>query len=269
MIKRNKRTWIKVALIPFTLMTLLLGGCASNEELVQIRQDVSLLYNEFTQYKKETDSKLDALTKEKDAMSKQLLNISASMDTREDKIKTILGKIDELEHQLQIYWNETKTEISLLKGKPTKRGETQDIIKGVEIVEKEDVPADKAKYEAAYKEAFELFQKGHYEDAINRFSAFIASYPETSLVPNAYYWIGEAWMHLKEYEKAILNFQEVIEKYPKAEKVPRALVSQAEAFAQLKDEKSSTTILKKVIELFPKSEEAMIAERRLRELTSR
>ena len=115
-----------------------------------------------------------------------------------------------------------------------------------------------------YKDAFEAFQKDQYDEAIKRFSVFIESYGATPLVSNAYYWIGESYMNLKNYDKAILYFQETIDKYPKSEKAPRALLSQAEAFRLTNDKKSSITILKRVIELYPKTEEAIIAERRLR-----
>jgi len=169
-----------------------------------------------------------------------------------------MGKIDELEYQLRTYWAETKNALAASK-KPDDKPFSQ-----TTQAQKPSQQAVDVKYEDMYKDAFETFQKGRYEEAIKSFSAFIESYGATPLVSNAYYLIGESYMNLKNYDKAILYFQETIDKYPKSEKAPRALLSQAEAFRLTNDKKSSITILKRVIELYPKTEEAIIAERRLR-----
>ena len=240
---------------------LLLGlfGCTSTDELTRLQQSVNSLNFEFNRYKAETNGKLSALAKDNQTLSKQILSISTSADTRENTTKTMLGKLDELEHQLQVYWNETKTEISALK-KPGSKPQAHSTLAPV------SQPIDDAKYETSYREAFDAFQKGSYEEAVNKFSHFITAYSKTPLAPNAYFWLGESYMNLRNYDNAILNFQEVCDKYPKSDKVPRAMLSQAEAFGYLKDKKSSITIFKKVIELYPKSEEAIIAERKLRNL---
>lgn len=251
------------ALCPVLCFSLLFGliGCTSTDELTRLQQSINSLSFELNSYRAETDKKLSALAKENQTLGKQIVNMSASADNREDKTKTMLGKLDELEHQLQTYWNETKNEISALKKSGKKTQLTQEATP-------ENQPFIDANYETSYREAFDAFQKGAFEDAIKKFSHFIATYSKTPLAPNAYFWLGESYMNIKNYDQAILNFQEVIEKYPKSDKVPRALLSQAEAFNYFKDKKSSTTILKKIIELYPKSEEATIAERKLRNIGS-
>jgi len=238
-------------LFPFAmiLVALTLSHCASTDEVALVRSNVSMLQNRL----EDTNRRVSDIKKDNDNISKQVLNVYTSLESRDEKIKNILGKLDELEYQLRTYWNETKTELNALKkaGAPPK------------IPMK---PVEASHDTSSYKDAFEAFQKGAYEEAIQKFAKFIDNNPGASAIPNAYYWIGEAYMNLKNYDKAILNFQEVIDKYGKSEKAPRAMLSQAEAFNNLKDQKSSTTLLKKVIELFPKSEEAVIAERRLRSL---
>jgi tol-pal system protein YbgF len=254
----------------FLLIVLLaLSGCATTQETTELRSGVSSVSYEFEQYKNTSNAKLANIEKENERLSKQIVNLSTSMESKEDKIKNILGKLDELEHQLQVYWNETKADINTLK-KLGARTETTKTTSGHQPQESQVPPRnDEGQHEAVYKDAFDTFQRGLYDEAINKFSDFIKTYPETSLVPNAYYWMGEGCLGIKDYEKAILHFQEVIDKFPKSDKASNALLSQAEAFSRLKDEKSSITIMKKIIELYPKSEEAVIAERRLRNLNTR
>jgi len=248
------------AFILLATITLFFTGCASTDETAQLRRSLGSLQSELLQLRQETDEKLSKISKENDAVSKQVVNMYALVESKDEKIKGLMGKIDELEYQLRTYWAETKNLVAA-----SKKGDDKPSGQNTQTQKPAQQVAD-GKYEDVYKDAFEAFQKGRYEESIKRFSAFIESYGSTPLVSNAYYWIGESYMNLKNYDEAILYFQETIDKYPKSEKAPRALLSQAEAFRLTNDKKSSTTILKRVIELYPKTEEAIIAERRLRNI---
>ncbi len=228
-----------------------LVGCATTEETTRLQTSLNSLTQEFYQFKDDTTGKVAALTRETEGLRRQLLAIHSSTDDREDKLKGILGKVDELEHQLQTYWSETKTEISALK----KGGGVPGPVK-----------PGAADPDTLYRLAFDAYQRGAFDESARRFEEFVKAFPEHQLAPNAYYWTGESYMNQKNYEKAIVTLQEIVDRHGKSDKVPAALLSQAEAFAALNDKKSSMTILKKVIELFPKTEEAVIAERKLRSL---
>ena len=232
---------------PFLLVILLLVGCVSTDEVTNIKDDVSSVYKEFAADRQQKNAEITKVEKDMDALRKLLLDLSVSLEAQDDKIKTVLGKVDELESQIRTYWEETKAELKeIRKGKNAGQP-----------------PVKLPTGEEQYKDSFDAFQKGSYQEAFTKFADFIKANPDNPLVPNAFYWTGEAYTNLKDHEKAIVNFQEVIDKYPSSEKAPRALLRQAEAFTALDDKKSSTTLLKRVIELYPKSEEARVAERLL------
>jgi tol-pal system protein YbgF len=109
-----------------------------------------------------------------------------------------------------------------------------------------------------------LFREEKYEDAIVGFKDFVAKYPKSDLADNAQFWVGEAYMGLKQYEQAILAFQRVIKDYPKGNKIPNAILRQAVAFYEINDKTSSKLLLKKLIKQFPKSAEAKIADGKLK-----
>jgi tol-pal system protein YbgF len=222
-----------------------------------LARNISSTDADVSRLRNENNRRFAELAREDENIRKQLVNLSTAIDDKNEKIKIIFGKLDELEYQLRMYFNELKNELNSLK----KSGVASP---GSPPIQRPASDASNRDYETAYKDAFEAFQKKSYDEAIKKFSAFVEAHPGTPLAPNAIYWIGESYMSVKNYEKAILSFQELVDKYPKSEKVPRALLAQADAFNAVKDRKSSTTVLKKVIELFPKSEEAAIAERRLR-----
>ena len=236
---------------PLLLIALFLFGCASSGEVSQVKQDVTSVYTEQTSYMQKTDARLARLEKDmKDlgGLRKQTADLSLASENRDEKIKTILGRLDELDSQLRAYWEDTKAQLRDLK--KTEAANPTAAVRGT--------PED------LYKQGFDAFQKGAYRDAVPLFTQFVQQNPTAPLAPNAYYWMGESYMNLKAYEKAIVQFQEVIDKFPKSDKAPRAMLRQAEAFAAIGDKKSSMTALKRVIELFPKTEEARLADRALR-----
>jgi tol-pal system protein YbgF len=248
-------------LFPLLLVAFLVYGCASSGDVSQVRQDVTSVYTEQTSYMQKTDARIARLEKEikglektvgtpDEGLRKQVVDLSVAGESRDEKIKGILGKIDELESQLRAYWEEMKAELKdLKKGRggvgPASGGATGAV-------------------EGMYKQGFDAFQKGDYADGVALFTQFVRQNPDSSLTPNAYYWMGECYMGMKDHQKAIVQFQEVVEKFPRSEKAARAMLRQAEAFAALGDKKSSTTLLKRVIELFPKTEEGMLADKMLR-----
>lgn len=243
------------------------AGCASTQEVGQIRGDVTSVYGELNNYKEKTDTRLARLEKQltntDEALRKQLVDLSVTQDSREDTIKKMLGRLDELESQLRAYWDETKMQLRDLKrGSSGGNGN----VGGDTISEGGKTAARPVRGgpEDFYKEAFESFQKGRHEEAIRKFSEFAKQHPENPLAANAHYWMGESAMSQKDYEKAIVYFQEVVDKYPKSDKAAKAVLRQADAFAATGDKKTSTILLKRIVEVYPKSEEARLAERSLR-----
>ncbi len=91
-------------------MTLILffTGCASTDETAQLRRSVGSLQGEMLQLRQETNEKLSKISKENEAMSKQVVNMYALIENKDEKTKAMMGKIDELEYQLRTYWAETK-----------------------------------------------------------------------------------------------------------------------------------------------------------------
>lgn len=248
--------------LPLLMAAFLAFGCASSSDVTQMRQDVTTVYSEQTTYREKTDTRISRIEKDlrdiqknigsPDAgLRKQVIDLSLSGEARDEKIRGIYGRLDELESQLRTYWEEVRRELKALKkqmAQSPERGDSAPTVAPDEL----------------YKYGFDAYQKGAYEEAAQTFLRFIKENPETPLAPNAYYWTGESYMSLKNPEKAIVQFQELLDKFPKSDKASRAMLRQAEAFNTLGDKKSSTTLYKRIVELFPKSEEARVAERKLR-----
>jgi tol-pal system protein YbgF len=123
--------------------------------------------------------------------------------------------------------------------------------------------AIKNKETELYEKALRSFREGKYEESIDGFKSFVKTYPKSDRADNAYFWIGDSYMGLKQYEQAILAFQDVVKTYPKGNKVPSALLKQAQAFLEIKDKTSAEVLFKKIIKNHPGTSEATIAKKKL------
>ncbi len=84
------------------------------------------------------------------------------------------------------------------------------------VLAQERMKRDKAKELAAsaqYKAALAQYNYGNYEDSIVMFEDFIAAYPNSDLIPNAWYWIGECYYSGKKWPTAVKNFEYVADNF--------------------------------------------------------
>jgi len=111
---------------PLLLIALFLFGCASSGEVSQVKQDVSSVYTEQTNFMQKTDARLSRLEKAvgspEAGLRKQVVDLSVASENRDEKVKVILGRLDELDSQLHAYWEDMKVQLRELGGE---RGDSQ------------------------------------------------------------------------------------------------------------------------------------------------
>lgn len=117
--------------------------------------------------------------------------------------------------------------------------------------------------EAAYQAALQTLRGGQYEEAIAALSVFPEQYPQSSYLPNAYYWQGEANYVLRHFEEAIKAFQTVIDQFPVSSKVADATLKQGFSQYELGQVDLAKANLLKVIEQYPSTSAARLAKVRL------
>lgn len=127
-------------------------------------------------------------------------------------------------------------------------------------------PADVAADRGQYERVLALFRDGDLEGARRGFTAFIASYPNSDLAPNARYWLGESYYGVKDFKRAIDAYDKVELDYPRSEKVPAAILKKGYAYLALKDKKRASSAFKQVVTLYPRSPEAGKASDKLVQL---
>ena len=117
--------------------------------------------------------------------------------------------------------------------------------------------------DAAYQSAYQTLRGGQYKEAIIALSAFSEQYPQSSYLPNAYYWQGEANYVLRNFEGAIKAFEVVIEQFPVSNKVAGAILKKGFSQYELGQVDMAKANLEKVMELYPATSSARLAKVRL------
>ena len=120
-----------------------------------------------------------------------------------------------------------------------------------------DPPSQTA--ERAYESALAGFRAQEHGQAVLGFLDFIARYPGHPLVPNAHYWIGEAYYAQHDYRQALTEFQQSERLAPKSPKAADALLKIGLCQRQLRDDGRARQTWRRLVQDFPRSEAAVRA----------
>lgn len=120
--------------------------------------------------------------------------------------------------------------------------------------------------QTAYKVALDTFYSKKYKESEALFKQFMKKYPDSSLMPNAGYWLGECYYGQKRYDEAILSFQSVVGAYPKHHKAADSLLKTGYSYERLGDKENARFYLQQFMEKYPKSESAPLARAALSRL---
>jgi len=121
----------------------------------------------------------------------------------------------------------------------------------------------------AYQAALDQFKLGNYSLAVAAMQGFLVTYPNSTLAPNAQYWIGMAHSGQRDYKNAIAAQRKLLASWPDSEKAPDALLSIASSQETMGDRRNAQRTLQEVIERFPKSSAAASAKQRLAAISKR
>ncbi|MBC8358049.1 MAG: tol-pal system protein YbgF [Candidatus Aminicenantes bacterium] len=257
-----------------------------------IYQDVQLLRKQFDKLSKKIEKNTEDINLIKE-QSKELLNLVKLFQTeqasfKEDQKKVpiqyqiILEKFDALNQQLEKL-TEDLTEIN----RPSSPPDEQVIGKSEgeeESLEQQKPPPDKGTKEEKIEEkpstpppanpspskVFEMahsdYRNGNFELAVDGFKMYREQFPESPLVDDSLYWIGECFFSQKNYEKSIEQFNELILNYPRGDKIPAAYLKKGLCLVELGKKDEALSVFKLLISKFPLEEETKIAQQKIKEL---
>ncbi len=110
-----------------------------------------------------------------------------------------------------------------------------------------------------YKHGLQLLNDGDYLKGRERLEEFLTEFPNSTLVPNAVYWVGESFYSQKDYLVAIDLFREVLRRFPESGKAKAAMLKIGYSYKRLDEFSQARRHLLKVVEKYPTSNEARLA----------
>jgi tol-pal system protein YbgF len=126
--------------------------------------------------------------------------------------------------------------------------------------------AEPADDQSTYARALEQLKAKDYAGAVTRLQGLMGSFPQSSLVDNAQYWIGEAYYAENDLEHAAAAFRAVGERWPNSRKAGDALLKLGYTQIEQKHAVEGRATLAQVVQRFPGTEAARLAADRLQKL---
>lgn len=275
------------------LLALVCAGADKKKKAYElIYQDVQLLTQQFLQLKEKIEKNSEDVSFIKEQL-KELLNMVKHLQTEQASFKEdqknipiqyqiLLEKLETMTLQL-INFSEGLTEIKMAflpspeqqeenlegkqgqpplpeKGKEDKKEELQT------EEEPEKPPLTHLSPKEVYNMAYSDYRKGNFELAIDGFKMYTEQFPESPLVDNSLYWIGECYFSQKKYAEAIEQFNELLLNYPRGDRIPAAYLKKGISLMELRKKEESLIVFKLLISKYPLEEETKIAQQKIREL---
>lgn len=117
-----------------------------------------------------------------------------------------------------------------------------------------------------YHKAYSLAQTKQYDASIEAFSQLIKTHPNSTYVPNAYFWMGELYIIKSKYDQATESFNQIVTNYANTPKVSEALFKIGYIAYARGDNKLAIKHFTNVKNKYPGTSAAKQAEQYLRKL---
>lgn len=151
------------------------------------------------------------------------------LQTQQDAITQLQGQIEELQHQLQ---EQQRSSVSRYEALEKRVGDLEArpaATPGADTAPAAPAADDKAPdatavspesdpVQQAYQHAFDLMQGKKNDQAISEFDTFIKQHPDSSLKPNALFWLGELYSKAARLDDAAKALDSVVKDFPKSNK---------------------------------------------------
>lgn len=220
---------------------------------------------QIVELRAELTQSIAALRQRVDGLGKNQLDFSNQVEALRGDVARLTGQIEVLANSLeaahkrqQDFYVDLDNRLRKLESAATAPAESAP----APAAAKPDPQAEMRDYEAALGQ----FRAGKFKEAQAAFEGFAAAYPQSTLLPNATYWLGSSLYQQKQFGKAAEIFGHVAATWPADAKAPDALLAQANALVEAKDEKAAVKALETLVEKYPTSPAVETARARLKAL---
>ncbi|HEX2586042.1 MAG TPA: tol-pal system protein YbgF [Steroidobacteraceae bacterium] len=203
-----------------------------------------------------------------------LLDMAQRNDELQQQLRQLRGQLEELQHSVDTARNQFRDAVAdldkrvqaLEAGKGA--GASSSAPDGGPVNTGSSAGGGSTADRDAYQAAFGLLKDGKYSEATTAFTQFMSAYPQSTLLDNAQYWLGEAHYVGKDYTLAARDFQSVLSKYPNSAKAPDAMLKLGYTQYEMKDYKAARSTLTKLTTQYADSKAAVLAQQRIAKMNA-
>ncbi len=230
------------------------AGMFDDEEARRQIQDLTIKTNE----------RLEVLSKAQFELVSQIQALREENARLRGQVETLNYELESAKKRQQDFYIDLDGRLRKLETQPAPAAEAKPENGEMPLPETAKPASDPAVEAREYEAALNLFKANKIKDAAVAFDGFTKSHPDSSLAPNAQYWLGNAHYALRDCKKAIDAHRVVISKWPQHAKAPDALISIATCQQELGDAKAAKASLETVLIKYPDSSASATAKQRLK-----
>ena len=168
----------------------------------------------------------------------------------------MLGRLEELEHQVQLLRHENRDRYVELDERILG-------LSGQATVSTNAISTAPPDSEAGmYRSAFSLIEDGDYEKAVGLLEEMVKAYPNGTHLPDAFYWLGQTYAQMEPplLEQARQNLVQLVRLFPDHAKTPEGMYKLGTIYEQLDDKPKALEYLERVVNDYPSTTAAHLAE---------
>jgi tol-pal system protein YbgF len=208
----------------------------------------------------QTGTRIDTLTKAQLDLANQIQALREENARLRGQVETLNYELESSKKRQQDFYIDLDGRLRKLETLPAAPAAADGTTPATEAKPASDPAAEAREYESALN----LFKANKIKDAATAFEAFTIAHPDSSLAPNAQYWLGNAHYALRDCKKAIEAHRVVVAKWPQHAKAPDALINIATCQQEQGEAKAAKATLESVLDKYPDSLAAATAKQRLK-----
>jgi tol-pal system protein YbgF len=264
---------IKATPLVVCILMPVLGGCffATKQDIDKLQQDINVT--------RVSSSAADSVQRV------QLIEVSRSVRTLTDSISALSKRVAAMRTASEGEMTAMKEDISQLQdlsGQSEQRLRDMRATLEEKRQQQQDVPSAPATPDtgvsvvaspASGPGPLQLLQagrdqllKGGNAAARSAFSELITKYPKSEYVPEAMFYMAQAYAAERNTDAADAEYAALITRFPNSPRVPTAMYKRALQFQAAKKTAQAKKLYQDIIKRFPRSDEAALADERLQSI---
>ena len=201
-----------------------------------------------------------------DQLGKSQLDLANQLQRQSEEIARLRGQVETLSYELE---TAKKRQQDFYLDLDTRLRKLEPQAAGSAAADPAGAPAatpaaDPARETREYEAALNQFKAQKYKEAAGAFGVFVQKYPDSSLAPNAQFWLGNAWVAQRNCGKAIEAHGVVTTRYADSPKAADSLLVMASCQQEMGNAAAAKRSLETVVAKYPNSPAADSARERLK-----